>query len=287
MKNFSALFAAILLSVFISSCDLINPDEDAPSYIQIDSFSLTTNYATQGTASHKLKDAWVYLDNELIGVFELPARFPVLEQGTKKLLVGPGILNNGIASTRVVYPFMKYYETDVTLIPEQTINLGKLPVTYFSGKSYTWFEDFEGSGYSLDTLSNSQNPLLIDTQNPFEGTKCMQMQVSSTKGVLECSSINSYPIAAGVDAYLELNYRCDQAFTLGIIANYPGNSTAKAAVITFNPSANWNKTYVELRKVIGNNYPTATSFNIWFRMDIADGASIGNAWVDNLKLMNN
>ena len=287
MKKFSALLAAAALSSLISSCELINPEEDAPCYVQIDSFSLTTNYSTQGTASHKLKDAWVYIDNELIGVFELPARFPVLKAGTKKMLVGSGILNNGIASTRVVYPFIKYYESDITLAPEQTIQLGKLPVTYFPGKNYTWFEDFEGSGYSLDTLSNSQAPLIIDTQNPFEGNKCLQMQVTSAKGILECASINSYPIAAGADAYLELNYRCDQAFTLGIVANYSGGNTVTAAIITFNPSADWNKTYVELRKVIGNNFPTASSFNIWFRMDLADGKAEGNAWVDNLKLMNN
>jgi hypothetical protein len=286
MKTQFAIFAAflILLTSF-TSCDLINPDEEVPSYLEIKAFDLTTNYATQGTASHKIKDAWVYVDNEFIGAYELPARFPVLKQGAHKVTIGPGIFDNGIASTRVIYPFFKYYESDVTLLPNQTVTLDTLPVSYFSGKSYTWFEDFEGSGYSLDTLSASQADLSVDTQDPFEGSKCLLMQVTNAKNVLECASINAYAIAPGAECYLELNYKCDQAFVMGIIANLPGG-TAKVGVISFNPSSEWNKTYVNLRKTIGT-YGTANNYNIWFRMDLADGLSVGNAWVDNLKLVNN
>ena len=75
------------------------------------------------------------------------------------------------------------------------------------------------------------------------------------------------------------------AFVMGIIANLPGG-TAKVGVISFNPSSEWNKTYVNLRRTIGT-YGTANNYNIWFRMDLADGLSVGNAWVDNLKLVNN
>jgi hypothetical protein len=286
MKTPFAIFAALLvLLTCFSSCDLINPDEEVPSYLEIKAFKLSTNYATQGTASHKIKDAWVYVDNEFIGAYELPARFPVLKQGTHKISIGPGIFDNGIASTRVIYPFFKYYESDVTLLPNQTVTLDTLPVSYFSGKSYTWFEDFEGSGYSLDTLSASLADLSVDTQNPFEGSRCLLMQVTSAKNVLECASINSYAITPGAECYLELNYKCDQAFIMGIIANLPGG-TAKVGVISFNPSNEWNKTYVNLRKTIGT-YGTAINYNIWFRMDLADGAGVGNAWVDNLKLVNN
>lgn len=284
MKNLFAVIAAFAALLSVSSCNLINPEEQAPSYLELKTFSLSTNYATQGTASHKIKDAWVYVDGELIGVYELPAKFPVLKEGAHRLAIGPGILDNGIASTRVVYPFYKYYEADINLIKEQTLTIDTLPVTYFPGRSYTWFEDFEGSGYSLDTLSSSQAAIAIDTQEPFEGSKCMLLHVNDTAAVLDCASINAYNITVGADCYLELNYKCDQPFVLGIIANYPGGGTSTAGVISFNPSTAWNKTYVNLKKTIGN-FSTATNYNIYFRMVYEGSNGSGNAWIDNIKLV--
>ncbi|MFY7849378.1 MAG: hypothetical protein ACOVSS_09955, partial [Bacteroidia bacterium] len=44
-----ALLAALSLS--FPACELINPDEEVPSFLFIDSFSFSTVYATQGLAS--------------------------------------------------------------------------------------------------------------------------------------------------------------------------------------------------------------------------------------------
>jgi len=54
---------------------LINPAEPIPSYIHIDKIDLTTDYSSQGTSSNKITDAWIYVDNELIGAFEMPVTF--------------------------------------------------------------------------------------------------------------------------------------------------------------------------------------------------------------------
>jgi hypothetical protein len=283
-RTVAYLLLSLLLSAF-AGCDLINPAEKIPSYIELNTFSVSTNYTTQGTASQKLRDAWVYVDNQFIGTYELPAKFPVLMDGTHRISIGPGIYDNGIASTRIVYPFIKYYDGTIELKAGQVTKIDTMPVTYFSGISYKWYEDFEGSGYSLDTLSNSQAGLEIDTLNEFEGSKCLLMQVTTNKRILEAASINTYSITPGAEAYLEINYKCDQAFVIGIVANLPG-ATIKAGVISFNPSPEWNKTYINLRKTIGT-YGTASNYNIWLRMDLADGQTVGNAWIDNLKLIYN
>jgi hypothetical protein len=69
-------FASLLI---VSSCELINPVEEIPSFIQIDSFVMEDNVlADEGSLSHDIRDAWVFIDDEMIGIYELPARIPIL-----------------------------------------------------------------------------------------------------------------------------------------------------------------------------------------------------------------
>jgi hypothetical protein len=42
--------------------------------------SLNTS-ASEGSASHKITDAWVYVDDQLVGVWEVPSKIPALEAG--------------------------------------------------------------------------------------------------------------------------------------------------------------------------------------------------------------
>ena len=55
--------------LFIQGCEIINPEEQIPSYVYINEFSFTTSLDIQGYASSKLPDAWVYANNEFIGAF--------------------------------------------------------------------------------------------------------------------------------------------------------------------------------------------------------------------------
>jgi hypothetical protein len=275
----------VLFLIMVSACDMINPAEKVPSYLEINQFTVQSNYTTQGTNSHKIRDAWVYVDNDYIGTYELPAQFPVLKDGVHHISIGAGILDNGIASTRVAYPFYRFYEADVELKAGEVVTLDTITVSYFPALAYTWFEDFEGSGYSMDTTASSKADLAVDTSQPFEGSKCIKMEVNTVNDIIECATVNAFEIPVGSECYLEINYKCDQAFVMGIIANIPG-SIVKAGVISFNASPEWNKTYVNLKSTIGT-YGTASDYNVFFRMDLAEGAAQGTVYMDNLKLIHN
>src|SRR6185369_3550902 len=105
----------LCVPVFISSCNIINPAEPVPSYVHIDSFSLSTNLITQGSKSNKVVDVWAFVDGNAVGTFELPATFPVLSAGSHKLTLRPGILLDGIAATRSIYPLYTGYDTAINL----------------------------------------------------------------------------------------------------------------------------------------------------------------------------
>ena len=72
-KRYPYSLISLFALIFMSSCELYNPAEPTPAYIHIDKFILNTAYLTEGSNSHKITDAWVYIDDQLLGCFELPA----------------------------------------------------------------------------------------------------------------------------------------------------------------------------------------------------------------------
>src|SRR5688572_31891479 len=94
---FSSL-AIFLGGAFFSACEIINPTEDTPSYLKINKIVLDprkNSTETYGTASNNITDAWVFVNGKLIGTFELPASIPVLESGSAKVEILPGIYGDG------------------------------------------------------------------------------------------------------------------------------------------------------------------------------------------------
>src|ERR1700761_424190 len=77
----------LIVSVFsISGCNVINPKEAVPTYIHVDSFRFTpANYELQGASTHDIRTVFAFYNNNPIGVFDLPATFPVIATGTGKL----------------------------------------------------------------------------------------------------------------------------------------------------------------------------------------------------------
>ena len=98
-----------LIVLVLSSCQ----KEDTagiPTYIKIDNIALD-----QGNTTSNITDAWIYINGQLQGVYELPAKFPVLEQGNTDIKVYAGIKNNGISTERATYPFYNPYTINTEL----------------------------------------------------------------------------------------------------------------------------------------------------------------------------
>ena len=62
-----------LLLLINSSCQLIDQPEEIPSFIHINDFFYSVNNSNQGTNSEKIIDAWIYINGNLEGVYEMPA----------------------------------------------------------------------------------------------------------------------------------------------------------------------------------------------------------------------
>jgi len=95
------LVVQVLLIFFIvSSCVKNNPD---PSWLEVNEWQLNSNIALsglEGELTESITNAQVYIDDELIGIFEVPFRIPILKSGAVNVKVYPVVINNGFRQQR-------------------------------------------------------------------------------------------------------------------------------------------------------------------------------------------
>ena len=219
MKQF-ILFSGLLF-VF-SSCIKNNP---SPAWVQINAWTLESNSLSAndpGVLTESITDGWVYIDGELIGVFELPCTIPVLYAGSKTIQVYPTILNNGISATKKIYPFMEVYEVTANLVANETVTLN--PVTRYKASAEFWIEDFELASNNIESDPNSltvhgtsSDPQIIQ---PLNGNQFCRITLDATNNtwVGYSTGSSSLTLNQGQEVYLEIDYHNSNRVTTGLLA---------------------------------------------------------------------
>lgn len=283
--------AMLMLSVFISGCDVINPDEEIPSYIYIPSISLNTDYPTQGAPSHEINDAWVYVNDFLIGVFEVPATIPVNRKGPCKIEIRGGIRKNGQANNRIFYPFYTSYVKNTVLYPKTTDTLGPIVLTYQSNVNFKLLEGFDELSTRFEITKRSPKDTFITVTNPNQvfggsgGSGLMEMQ-ADTPSILEIATISEYNLPIeGSEVFVELDYKCDYQFTLGFIQLSPGEIPKYVSIISFYPTDSiWKKGYISFKEDIGSP-PEGTKYKVFMGSSKPGKNYKPKMYIDNVKLL--
>ena len=287
-KNIFTLFIIATVSL-LAGCSKTTIDE-IPSYIAIDTTSINVA-SLQGTASQKISDTWVYADNELIGAFEVPAQFPVLKNGSSELSIFAGIRLNGINETRAPYPFYEKITRTVNLEREKITDLGHLKFLYVVGTKFAWQEDFEQANLSIDSTARSEVNLVrtrmtseLAAAFPFEMNEwAAKIIIPDDSLVFECASHDSYRLpTTGTSVFLEMNYKSNNSFTVGLIVN--GSVTSQKSVLVINPSETWNKIYINLTPSVSAS-SGATSFKVFLSAMKNTNVPKAEIYFDNFKLL--
>ena len=282
----SILFLPFFLLVQ-TSCEKFSGDQTIPAYLSIDSIYLQTDFSSQGTASQNIIDAWVYVDDNLIGTFQLPARFPVLKEGKHSLSIIAGIKKDGIASTRVTYPFYNTITQSVNLTPDSTTSVGVTKTTYFSTTKFLWMEAFEDVSISLDTTSRSsvdigETPL--GSTLVFEGVHSGLVQMDSANNFFEIATHNYYAIPKA-PVFLEMNFNTNTTFQAGVIIFTTDYIIYQTPVLNLAPTnGKWKKIYIDLTTTL-NSYSNATNFKVYFGGFKDSNVKNATVLLDNLKLV--
>jgi len=268
--------------LFSSSCNIINPAEPVPAYVHVDYILVSTSSPSQGSASSRITDSWVFVDGTLLGVFENPATVPALYAGTHQLTIRPGILIDGISSTRTFYPFYNSFDTTVNFESEKTVSVRPV-VSYTSSVNFVVIEDFDGTGNNF-TVTPGSDTTLTDTllANGLEG-RCGAVHLDAAHPLFGCTSIDSFPLPLGAPVYAELNYMCENEFTVGLIS-YTTTGSYTSDIVTFRPSDTWKKVYVSL-----GPYITGTTNDLRYRIYLkavkSPSLATPSLYFDNIKVL--
>jgi hypothetical protein len=286
MKKLLLLF--LLGFGLLTSCNMYQKDSGVPAYVYIEGFELSTNYAEQGTNSSNIRDVWVFVDGNVQGVYPLPCRFPILHEGNITFKLSAGILVNGISATRAVYPFYAQYDTSLSLVRGRTDTI-RPRVVYNSQITFGWMEDFESQGFSIRTATVSDTPV-SRTTNPsevFEGVSAMAMRVDQRAPFIRAETNQSFSIPGGGGraVFLELNYKNNQIFDVGLQFIEADGQFIDQPIYTLAPSnGEWRKQYMNFTPYIQGR--TGVRYRVIFEARNALGAGeAGEIFIDNLKLI--
>lgn len=307
-STFFVFFMLAVVALAFASCRKFEGSQTIPAYIHIDSITVNCDYFTYGANTSKISDAWVYVDDNPIGCFELPATFPVLKHGPRKVTIYGGIKRDGISAARAPYPFYKplVYES-LNLVEDSIVNLQPV-LNYYpigDGVEKGWIEDFETSNTLLSYSGSDTSIIRINgpeawhSQNSFYSGKIV-LPPDSLDFVV--ATADEFTFHSGYLDYcmLEMDYNCNDAFFVGVMY-YNNYQLKKHPLVRIQPTdtvnavpQRWNKIYINIGPVM-NEYVSASYFKIYFTSDLSVDPAYGEPdyvhsdkqryyYLDNLKL---
>jgi hypothetical protein len=275
------LLIILFLSMFAPSCQKYQPATPAffikPSYIAV------APTAGQGTASHHITDLWLYVNGQFQGAYPDDAILPIVNGGkTATINIFAGIKNNGISTTRVPWQFYQRLDLDTIAPAGTTINMPVI-FKYSSATTFTWTENFDGNtGYTLRKTYYSDTTFTAAAPSDnFEG-RSIEIGLNAPQSLAQVESSGtgfSLP-AATSNVYLEINYKCNHVFSVGLI----GDDEILRPVLDINPKQEWNKIYIQLAQAV-NSPAISSRYRVYFRMVRGESENNLKMFLDNIKLV--
>ena len=285
----------LLLSLF-NSCELINSGEAVPSYLKIDRFNVSlplNDYELYGSKSSKITDAWVYIDDNLLGAFELPFTIPILEKGVTNILIRPGIKKNGISADRFIYPYYTTFEQTINFKPDSSFSI--TPNIEYKKDITIWKSDFDGIGISFypktkqsGNINLIMDSLLIFHESNEKNKASAKMEFSDSTGKFEILSLPIELTKMTAPFFLELNYSINYPLAIGVYQDEPSEGkkyykmVLKENRIIENIDV-WNKIYIDLTEyIIGSK---TSKFSLFFESNRKDNVKEEQIFIDNVKIL--
>lgn len=276
-------WALVAAGAFLMGC---HKEVPTPAYIYIEDIDVQTD-PSNGAATAKVSDAWVFVNDQLIAVDELPTMLPTQIVGEQEVKILPGILDNGQSRSRLAYPFYNPFVVTRTLVPGEIDTLRPV-VDYLTGSTVSIVEDFEGSGVVFGEDLDKDDTTKLERTTEF-------VRSGNYAGVVTLTDSHPQWITATTiryedlqqplsptPVYIELDYKSDIPFEVGLVAHlttgiqidYRGGGLSKE---------NWTKLYLSFGESVYNF--KAKEFGVAFRALKPTTMSEAKIYIDNVKLV--
>jgi len=275
-------FYNTLLVLGLFSCKKDKLKAQKASFLVINNVFVNTA-AAQGSNSHKITDIWYYVNNQFKGIYPIGKLMPIVAEKSANIKLFAGIKNNGISDTRLPYEFYEGNEFNINIEEGETYPISA-DFKYSSNAIFYYSENFDssigGSIFSSTGDSAFSNTKDFDASKSFGGKGgSIFMSMNDNKPTAKLLQTAPYFIpSGGTTVYLELNYKSNQSFIVGVI----GGGTEEREALIVNPSSEWNKIYIQLTKVISQQ-PTYSNYHVYIKA--VKTVSVPQIYIDNIKLL--
>lgn len=301
MRSFTRLSLIVSVLFSLVACNKFEGGQTVPAFIRIDTMGVFCDYYTYGANTHNFTDAWVYIDEDILGCFELPATIPVLAEGPHNVKILPGIKVNGIAQTRSQYPFMAPVEyKDFNLVKDSVRVLSPRFTYYPNGDNLhvRWMEDFDGGSVSLTKTSTSDTSI-YRASGPLAWHDPQGIYSTYSGKVVLASDTMQFCVATeefddlptkGSACMLEMDYKCSDTCLIGLyyLKDY---TVVQYPIIRLRPTdpsgmepLHWNKIYINIGPYCVEN-EGAKYFKLYFSSWTKRNSGTQYFYFDNLKLI--
>jgi len=276
MKTIQLLFSLLILFL-ISACGK-GENNGIPSYIAIDSVVLNTDASTQGSNHHAITDLWIETEGHEVGVFEYPNVIPVLAEGERYIILNAGVYVRGDYNNREVYPAYQPYKENITFIEKDTVFISP-EYSYYDEVDFPLIEDFE-NGNIFSATSRTEIGDSINTEG-----RALHLHLDATTSEINTETSSPIVIPLGRSVYIEMEFRGDNDFGIGIEGLYGGETTSSYFFETFTPinTDGWFKIYYDITTIV--NSLDATSFNFYLQAIKYDSVIESDIYIDNFKIV--
>lgn len=267
-------FLLIFFSLFIFQGCEYESDVSIPGYLEIDKITLEHENAIGIT------DAWVYVNGNILGVYELPAKFPVISEGETEILVYPGIKVNGISATRTYYPFYKPYETHIKFQPGESQKISPFS-SYDSWVQVNIVDDFERSEPKFIPGSTA-NAFMERTTESYAGRYAGVVYLDTINSLFNATSEITFDVPdlsgnySGI--FLEMNFKTDVFVEIGTF------SKESIPIIYLQPTTEWKKIYIDLYQAL-KGYSSGERFLIYFVAQLESDLDEAEIYFDDIKIV--
>ena len=289
MKVFNPIHLLILLIISILGFGSCDKDVTAPlpTYIYIDSVVLKTNEYYQGAATHDITDFWVYAGGRFTGVFDKKKLIPILPDNNDEteIMIFAGIRENGIKSALNIYYLYKEYRYTLKYQPGIVDTL--TPVfRYVDHAKFVFIEGFETTNiFNYDIDGDPATVIQRTNEDVRSGQYSGKVVLTKDHSIFGATTKLDYfgiPDKGNL-TYLELDYKGDIPFIIGVSGKDENEQEYKQDIILLKNKDTWQKVYLNLTQTIQES--ALTSYKIYFSAIHNEKADTSLLYLDNVKLL--
>lgn len=233
-------YLSILFILFITSC---TKKAETPTYLEINSIELKNNLVNEYKSINS-SDAWIYVDDELTGIHQIPFKIPLVIDGTKKITIKTGVLIYDQQSIREIYPLLSNYDTTITFHKDLTFSVSP-KVEYLPNASYLFLKDFETNDNNLKIIKGTKDSTYdYYSSDSKYGIKSGLFYFNKNEDI-KVTQKDSVKYSSTDKIYLEIDYKNESTIEFGVDVFINGKWEESPILLNVPKTNNWNKVYLD------------------------------------------